>query len=311
MSPLVLEIVGLWKSYGSAPVLQGLDLSIASDAAIFGVVGPNGAGKTTLFGLVCGFLRPDRGSIALDGRMLARTARRPGEFAILAQDARFTSRVKLKVLLAHYARLQGFGAKAATVEALRALALVGLEGAATASPDELSHGMRKRLGIAQAFLGTPRVVILDEPTEGLDPQAAREVRRVIRDIAGQRLVLVSSHNLQEVEDLCREIAILDRGRIVRQEAVTTLLGEADEITFHMPKPPSTTALEGVAILSFVRQATWDAPTSRLVARIDRRQASIEDASAQLVARLAEHSVRFTQMQVGKRLEDRFIEQTRR
>jgi ABC-type multidrug transport system ATPase subunit len=137
------------------------------------------------------------------------------------------------------------------------------------------------------------------------------VRRVIRDIAGQRLVLVSSHNLQEVEDLCREIAILDRGRIVRQEAVTTLLGEADEITFHMPKPPSTTALEGVAILSFVRQATWDAPTSRLVARIDRRQASIEDASAQLVARLAEHSVRFTQMQVGKRLEDRFIEQTRR
>jgi ABC-type multidrug transport system ATPase subunit len=94
------------------------------------VVGPNGAGKTTLFGLVCGFLRPDRGSIALDGRMLARTARRPGEFAILAQDARFTSRVKLKVLLAHYARLQGFGAKAATVEALRALALVGLEGAA-------------------------------------------------------------------------------------------------------------------------------------------------------------------------------------
>jgi len=309
MSGPALEIKGLCKSYGSVSVLRDLDLTISSAADIVGLVGPNGAGKTTLFGLVAGFLRPNRGTIALHGHVLPRTARYPGDIAILAQDARFPSGVKLRVLLAHYARLQGAAGKAAAVEASRVLALVGLAGSASASPDQLSHGMRKRLGIAQAFLGAPRLVILDEPTEGLDPQAARDVRAVIRDISGQRLVLVSSHNLLEVEDLCREVAILDRGRIVRQEKVSALLGEAEEIAFHLPEPPTAPALDGVAILSFVRRAYWDAATSRLVALIDRRQASIEEASSQLLARLVEHKVRFTQMQVGKRLEDRFIEQT--
>jgi ABC-2 type transport system ATP-binding protein len=310
LSP-VLDIRDLWKSYGDARVLQGLNLTVASDAGIFGLVGPNGAGKTTLFSIVCGFLRCERGSIALDGRPLDRGGRQPGEIAVLAQDARFPSGVKLCTLLAYYARLQGFEGQAAAAEAARVLALVGLQTAAAATADQLSHGMRKRLGIAQAFMGAPRLVILDEPTEGLDPQAAREIRRVIREIAGQRTVLVSSHNLDEIEDLCREVAILDRGRIVRQERVAALVGEADEISFHMPEPPSEQAVDGVAMLSFVRRAYWDAPSSRLVALIDRRQSSIEVATQELLARLVEHKVRFTQMQVGKRLEDRFLEETSR
>jgi ABC-type multidrug transport system ATPase subunit len=170
--------------------------------------------------------------------------------------------------------------------------------------------MRKRLGIAQAFIGTPKFVILDEPTEGLDPVAAREVRQVVRAIAGDRTLLVSSHNLREIEDLCSEVAILNQGRVVRQDKVENLVGEADEIAFHLPGPPPAELMNSFGAPGFVTGATWDQTGSRLLIRFDRTRSASDDAAQALVAHLVSRGVKFSQMHVGKRLEDRFIEETR-
>ena len=160
----IVKTEGLGRDFGGTRALDSIDLTLEAGAPI-GLVGPNGAGKTTFFSVLCGFLRPTRGTVEVLGRPpLHRDLH--GRVAILPQDAAFVKGVPVQSQLAMLAELQGFSAAAARAEAARVLQLVLLADAAKKTPETLSHGMLKRIAIAQAFLGAPELVLLDEPTAG-------------------------------------------------------------------------------------------------------------------------------------------------
>lgn len=311
MSDVLVQITGVHKAFGNTKALDGMDMTIPK-GKIFGVVGPNGAGKTTLFSVMCGFLGADSGSVTIGGQDI-RPSRPPkaGLVAILPQDARFIGGVKILSQMAYYARLSGFSKREAKKEAERVLALVKLSEKRKKAPEQLSHGMRKRVGIAQAFVGKPMLTILDEPTAGLDPHAARDIRALIRGcMDGERTVIVSSHNLLEIEDLCQEVAIIHEGRLVRQDRVTAVVGDAAEIAFKMAQPPEQKILDALTNLDFVTGVVWDNDVARLRIAFDATRTPPEAASRDLVGFLVEKQIAFLDMQLGKTLEDRFVEETR-
>jgi ABC-type multidrug transport system ATPase subunit len=309
MTAHAIRIRGLKKSFGSVHALGGLDLDVPS-GGIFGVVGPNGAGKTTLFSVISGYLPADSGSVELDGQVVSPGTPPPaGRFAILPQDASFIDGMDLGPQLVFYGELQGLSLELARSEARRVLELVGLPEVFGRRARTLSHGMHKRVGIAQAFIGNPAVVILDEPTAGLDPHAAREVRGILRRITGGRTVVVSSHNLTEIEDLCTEVAILHQGMLVRQDTIAGVIGQADLVVFRLGRPPSSEELGCLEALPFVESATWAEGDDRVRVRFDPALQPAGPAARDMVAKLVDAGVPFVEMQVGKSLEERFIEET--
>ncbi|MGB1277837.1 MAG: ABC transporter ATP-binding protein, partial [Nannocystaceae bacterium] len=279
---------------------------------LFGVVGPNGAGKTTLFSVISGFLPADSGVVEIAGQRLAKGQPPPkGKLAILPQDALFIAGLNLGLQLRHYGELQGLNRQRAREEARRVLALVGLEEVHDRKARTLSHGMHKRVGIAQAFIGDPDVVILDEPTAGLDPHAAREIRALLRKIQDNRTVIVSSHNLGEVEDLCNEVAILDKGELVRQDSIEGMIGGADIVVFRLTRGIRDTELDTLRALSFVTEVTWSEDDDRLRVGFDTEKQEAGPATRDMVSALVDAGIAFVEVQVGKSLEERFLEETRR
>lgn len=213
MSSVVVKASGLVKSFNGMRALDGMDLEVPQ-GSLYALVGANGAGKTTFFSIVGGFLRPTGGSVEVLGHTAPEGGALRGRLGMLPQDAAFLAGVPVLEQLVFCARLQGFDASGAHAAALQALDSVGLADVAQRNPRALSHGMLKRVALCQAFLGNPEIVFLDEPTAGLDPETARRVRALVREWGGKRTVVISSHNLAELQDLCTHVAILHRGRIL-------------------------------------------------------------------------------------------------
>ena len=235
-----IRTVGLVKHFGSVHAVDGVDLTVPR-GAVFGLIGPNGAGKTTTFGLVCGWVRPSAGVVEVLGTSPRRVSVLKGRLAALPQDATLPPTTPVLSSLAYLARLQGFSGKAAKDEAARVLALVGLSKWGKVRAQGLSHGMAKRVGLAQAFIGHPEVVLLDEPTAGLDPKSAHSVRELILEMKEDRTtVVVSSHNLYELEAVCDHAAILDRGRVIAAGPMDELTAADTEFVVELADPPSAT-----------------------------------------------------------------------
>ena len=224
MSESVIQTEGLGKRYGHTLALDGLDLAVPR-GSIFGLLGPNGAGKTTTFGILCGWLAPTAGFASVLGQAPQQLHRLHGRAAVLPQDALFPPQVPVLPQLCHYGRLMGLGTSA-LAEAERVIDAVGLTEAKRLRGDQMSHGMMKRLALAQALLGRPELVLLDEPTSGLDPKSARAIKDLIASLAPATTVLLSSHNLAEVQEVCTHGAILDHGKLVAS-------GSIDELTRRM------------------------------------------------------------------------------
>jgi ABC-type multidrug transport system ATPase subunit len=304
-----VEIQNLQKSYGSTRALAGVSFTVPA-GGVFGVVGPNGAGKTTLFSVVSGFLHPDAGSVLIGGAPLVPGHPPPaGALGVLPQDAGFIRDLPLGWQLQHFGRLQGLSAREAKAEMERTLALVELPQVATKRPQALSHGMLKRVGIAQALIGNPAVVILDEPTAGLDPHAARGIHGLIRTIAPAQTVIVSSHNLAEIESLCSEIAILDRGTLVRQDHVQGVVGAAAVLMIRLSGAPTPEQLSDLCTVPAITGAQWIPELGRLQLDFDAEATRPGYAASDVARRLEDLHIPFMELQVGKSLEDRFVEQT--
>jgi ABC-2 type transport system ATP-binding protein len=218
----VVSIKGLSKSYDRVQALKEVSFDVPAHS-IFGLLGPNGAGKTTLFSIVAGFLKKDAGTIEVLGIDNRNIHRLQGRISILPQDAQFQRNVPILEQLVFFQLLAGQPKNQAGEEVIQSLDMVGLKSFAGRRVSSLSHGMVKRLGIAQAFLGHPEVILLDEPTAGLDPASARQIRDLIKQLQERATIVVSSHNLSEIQELCDHVAILDHGRLV-------LAGSVDEIT---------------------------------------------------------------------------------
>ena len=206
---VLIQASGLSKSYGAKQALNNVSFEIQKGAPV-ALVGPNGAGKTTLFSLLCGYINPSHGELSILGH-------KPGSAALfnqvsaLPQDAQLDPRFNIDKQLAFYGKLQGMGAKQSHNEALRVLDLVGLKEVAKQRAGDLSHGMRKRVTIAQALIGSPKIVMLDEATAGLDPIHAREVRELVSSLSDEATFILSSHDLTELERLCSQVLHLDKG----------------------------------------------------------------------------------------------------
>ena len=224
MSEAALRIEGVTKRFDKNVALDDVTFEVPA-GSIFGLLGPNGAGKTTLFSIAAGFLVVDSGSLRVLGTDIAHIAELQGRMTILPQDASFQKNVPILEQLVFLRLLDGSDRATAEREVTEALELVGIAQYKKRGIHALSHGMLKRMGIAQAFLGKPEVILLDEPTSGLDPQNARQIRDLVRELQRSRRVttVISSHNLAEIQELCDHVAILDKGRL-------KVAGSVDEIT---------------------------------------------------------------------------------
>jgi ABC-2 type transport system ATP-binding protein len=234
---LALATRDLRKSYGSRVALAGLDLSVPT-GVVYGFLGPNGAGKTTTMRLLTGLLHPDSGSIHLLGSPFARgDRRRLFRVGALVESPSFYPYLNGRQNL-HALAATGAPVPKNRVEEL--LELVGLRDRATDKVSGYSLGMKQRLGIAAAMLGDPRVLVLDEPANGLDPEGIRWMREFLQGLAAEgRTVLVSSHLLSEMQALADDVVIVAAGRLVRQGAVAEVLasmGGDTQIQVGTPDP---------------------------------------------------------------------------
>ena len=216
---------GLVKRYGKRHALDGFTLDVP-EGCVMGLVGPNGAGKTTWMMAVAGLVRTEAGTVGLFGGSRPFTAAlHSGRLAILPQDSELPLESTPAGFLRGLARLQGLTADVAKESVKKVLDAVNLADRARASIRSLSHGMRKRLMAAQCFLGEPELVLLDEPMNGLDPEEAVRFRNLILSRREGCTVVVSSHNLADLEKFCTHITFVRDGKVVKTAALKDLTAD--------------------------------------------------------------------------------------
>ncbi|WP_105258426.1 MULTISPECIES: ABC transporter ATP-binding protein [unclassified Pseudoalteromonas] len=211
----LIEAKGVSHFFGAKQALQDVNIELTAGKPI-ALVGPNGAGKTTLFSLICGYLQPSRGELRVLGHKPG-SAALFGQLAALPQDALLSPDFSVGEQLNLFARLQGFSRAEARSECERVLELVSLPETLNNRPNELSHGMKKRICIAQALIGSPKLVMLDEATAGLDPVNARAIRELVSMHSDHTTFVLSSHDLSELERLCDRVLYLRQGQLATHE----------------------------------------------------------------------------------------------
>jgi ABC-type multidrug transport system ATPase subunit len=296
------------KRFGAIEALRGLSLEVPS-GTLFGLVGPNGAGKTTAFSIACGFLSPDVGSVQVLGHSGFDPARLKGRLLALPQDAVLGRETRCLDLLVFFGRLQGLTAAAARRDAERVLEEVGLTDRRKAPTKTLSHGMLRRLSVAQALLGAPDIVLLDEPTSGLDPRHAHELRELLRrNRQVGRTFLISSHNLPELETLCDHVAFIDRGQVVAAGAIDVVTGKGQEVEIDLAAGPEP--IDAVTRALPAAQVSWNA--ERRILRITFRPEAgnaVEDVIGAALRALLDGGARIGGVRRGTSLERKFLEMT--
>jgi ABC-2 type transport system ATP-binding protein len=210
----MLEIENLTKRFDTVTAVAGLSLSVGQ-GEVLGFLGPNGAGKTTTMKMVTGFLRPDSGTVRVCGHDIGSdTLLAQAKIGYLPEGAPLYSEMTPREFLAFIARTRGLYGDAARAAKDSAVAHTGLEGVMDRPIEALSKGFRRRVGLAQAILHDPEVLVLDEPTDGLDPNQKHAVRDLIRGIAVRKTIVISTHMLEEVQAMCSRAVIINRGTLV-------------------------------------------------------------------------------------------------
>jgi len=267
-----IESVDLVKCYGARKALDSLTLSVPR-FAMLGLIGPNGAGKTTWMMSVAGFLHLESGTVNLLGGGPFDPSVHAGRITILPQDSELPLESRPLELLTHYGLLQGLTPQEAARSASAMLEEVHLGDRLNSPIRSLSHGMRKRVMIAQCFIGYPEVVLLDEPLSGLDPREVAHMREFLTRRRGRQTLVISSHNLHDIEVMCDHVAFIENGRAVRVATLEEMVGKASTLVYLLTAEPSdygtlTMALPDVTF-------TFDVATSSLACRYNPRHATAE------------------------------------
>ena len=260
-APSVVTCRGLTKRFGregaSGGVLavDGLDLDVPP-GSVFGLLGPNGAGKTTTLRLITGLARPTSGVVSIDGAPVSSEASGArGGIGVLDQDPRYYGWMTGRELVELAGRLQRLPSVGARTRAMETLELVGLTDAANRRIAGYSGGMRQRLGIAQALVARPRLLILDEPVSSLDPEGRRDLLALIADLRASATVIFSTHVLADVERICDRVGILDHGRLVTEGPLDDLLARFASPLYRIdPEPGQEAVLAGFA--ATLRSLAW-------------------------------------------------------
>lgn len=299
LADVPLHISGLTKKYAKAQDRYAVrDLSFRVEKGqVLGLLGPNGAGKTTTLRMLMGLISPDAGEIRVFGHAVRAGAPVLSRVGAFVEGAGFLPHLSGRANLELY--WQATGRPAEDAHLTEALEIAGLGDALERAVRTYSQGMRQRLAIAQAMLGMPDLLILDEPTNGLDPPQIREMRDVmIRYAAGGRTVIVSSHLLSEVEQTCTHLVVMDRGRLVRAGEVAEITGGGDTLLVALAGPVDEGTVAKVAALEGVGAVT--AADDGLLVRLEGA------TSAELIAELVRLEVPVSAVGPHRRLEDAFL-----
>ncbi|WP_312649981.1 ABC transporter ATP-binding protein [Aminipila sp.] len=222
-----LELIDLTKSFGDFTAVDHMNLTMTN--GVYGLLGVNGAGKTTLMRMLCTLLRPTSGRITCNGKDIFKM---DGEYrnllGYLPQDFGFYPEFTVQDYLLYIATIKGIRPAVAKKAVKELIAQVGLTKSANKKMKKLSGGMKRRAGIAQAMLNNPQILILDEPTAGLDPNERIRFRNLISELSEERLVLLSTHIVSDIEYIANEIWLMKDGKIVRK-------GTSQEIIASMPE----------------------------------------------------------------------------
>ena len=224
-----IEVNNLSKSYGSQRAIDGISFSL-KPGEIVGFLGPNGAGKSTTMKILTGYLRPSSGSAQVVGFDVS-TQPMPARRAVgyLPEHNPLYTDMYVKEFLIFSGKLYGMSGPKLKSRVDEMIALCGLEVEKSKKIGQLSKGYRQRVGLAQSFLHDPEVLILDEPTTGLDPNQIIEIRELIRNAGQNKTVLFSTHIMQEVEALCDRVIIISKGTLVSDTSLQTLRQKGDSL----------------------------------------------------------------------------------
>jgi ABC-2 type transport system ATP-binding protein len=255
----LLRVRGLERRYGGKPVLAGVDFALAS-GEVLGLLGPNGAGKSTCLRILAGLLAPSAGRVTVGGDDLARRPERAKRrIGYLPERPPLYPEMRVAEYLEHCARLRRIPPGAIARAVARVERLCGLIEVRRRMLGKLSKGYQQRAGLAAALLHEPELVILDEPTDGLDPVQMREVRGLIAELGNSAAVIISSHALTEVQATCRRVIVLHQGRMLhdgRLDAPRALL-------LRVARPPKLAALKALAPVAAAVPVARPAPGSSI------------------------------------------------
>ncbi len=279
-----IELRGVVKDFAvglRGVKLRAVDaLSLRIEAGqVFGLLGPNGSGKSTTIKIILGLLEPTAGECAVCGVPSRRVESRV-DVGYLPESPNFYRHLTGRELVRFYARLCGLGGAALGARVAEVIEWVGLTEAAGRRVGTYSKGMLQRIGLAQALVHDPRLVILDEPTAGVDPIGSAAMAELILKLKAQgKTVLITSHLLAQIEDICDRVAILDRGRLILEGAVSDLVGRTDRLAFVVEKlPPGELAELQAWLAAHGRELETVEPSRVRLDRIFRERVGQGDAT---------------------------------
>jgi len=239
MSELRIDAKALYKNFGNLVAVDGLSFEVGA-GEVLGFLGPNGAGKSTTMKMLTGFLAPTSGTAVINGHDIVEdslAARRC--MGYLPEGAPSYGEMTVRRFLEFIARARGFTGKDAVRAAGAAIERLNLDRVPEQTIETLSKGFKRRVGLAQAIIHDPSVLILDEPTDGLDPNQKHEVRRLIREMSHEKIIVISTHLLEEVHALCNRAMIISDGRLLVDDTPAGLIARSryhDAVTLIVDQP---------------------------------------------------------------------------
>lgn len=303
MTP-ALRFEGVTKRFGKRRALDTCDWTVPA-GTLYGLIGHNGAGKTTAMAVAVGLLHTQAGRVDLLGEGPFDAARHGGRVALLPQDAQLPGDSHALDVLQFYARLQGLTRIAARDQAVALIEQVHLSNRAETPLRALSHGMRKRVMIAQCFLGEPELILLDEPLSGLDPYEVAHMRAFLKAKRSEVTLVISSHNLHELELLCDYVGFMTNGRCTREGTLDAIMGRRQTIIYSVDEDPTP------ALTSLIEQENectfhYDASTRTLTCHYPAARYTPAAWNALLLPHLLQADIGITAIQDGQRLEDAYL-----
>ena len=305
MAEFAIEIQNVSKTYGATTkALDELSFSIPK-GVICGVVGANGAGKTTLYSVIAGYLPFDSGMISILGKGPFDIEEHQGKVSILPQDAELIPEMSIRQLLEYYARLQGIYGYKTEREVVRVLKNVDLidKWETETKISQLSHGMRRRVSVAQALLGEPELILLDEPSAGLDPIQTANLRHIFMNKSPNTTMLISSHILSELEEVCDYIVFMDKGKCTQHGFLSDLMGQTSTVRIRFAGN-----IDMVHLQKEIPHMQFQIEKDNLICTQDVHN-NIAQINALVLPYLLHHRIEIFEIQAGYRLSEHYERRT--
>ncbi len=307
MSDSALTFDNVVKKFGGRTALDEFNLEVPK-GVVFGLVGSNGAGKTTSMAVATSLLRANSGSVNVLGLGQYDPLLHSGRVSLMPQDSNFPRYARVRDLLMYYATLQGQSAKHAQDNIAQVIDLVHLSDRVDSQIRTLSHGMRRRVVIAQAFLGNPELVLLDEPMSGLDPKEVMNIRRLLHKRQEGQTIVVSSHNLFELERVCTHVAFIEDGKLVKQDTMSTITGQHHVLNY-LIEAGANASLPGLRELMPDTSFTIPGDGSVLTCSYAEAGHTTAEVNSIVLNHLLGRGVRILEVRRGAELETAYMQQT--